>query len=440
MSRKPSFRFVSAVAVFLCLHAAAPAAERGSRMRPEPEEQAVLTLDQAIARALAENPALKAASLGIRVAEAREEQAGLLPNPELELEVEGFGGSGGQSDFDAAEYAFRVSQLLELGGKRGRRLGVTALERELAVWDYVIRYLDLLRLTRVAFVDVLAAQERLRLSRDSHRLARLVLETVSERVRAGKVSPLEKTKASVALATSRILLDRAERELETARKNLSSAWGGSRPAFRAAKGDFESIPELPPLGRFLERIRSNAELKRREIEIELQEARLELERSLLVPDVTLTGGGQYFEETGDRAFLLALSAPIPVFDRNQGGLRAARHGLERARRQRRAAEIRVRAELVRVHQALSSFHLESTTLKNDVLPAARLAFDATREGYREGKFGYLDVLDAQRTLFETKARYIDALAGYHRAEAGMERLLGGIPDDPASRRHQGGSR
>jgi outer membrane protein, heavy metal efflux system len=73
---------------------------------------------------------------------------------------------------------------------------------------------------------------------------------------------------------------------------------------------------------------------------------------------------------------------------------------------------------------LAAAHIEVTTLKTQILPGAQSAFDAASTGYRLGKFGFLDVLDAQRTLFEAKAQYLRALASYHQALAEVERLIG----------------
>jgi cobalt-zinc-cadmium efflux system outer membrane protein len=63
-------------------------------------------------------------------------------------------------------------------------------------------------------------------------------------------------------------------------------------------------------------------------------------------------------------------------------------------------------------------------LKENALPGAQSAFKAAQEGYREGKFSYLQVIDAQRTFFEIKRQYITALADYHKARANIERLIG----------------
>jgi cobalt-zinc-cadmium efflux system outer membrane protein len=118
------------------------------------------------------------------------------------------------------------------------------------------------------------------------------------------------------------------------------------------------------------------------------------------------------------------SLPIPLFDRNRGALLEARYRVTQAGEARRAVEVRVQAELASTYAALSAAFAEATTLRDSVLPGASRAFDAASEGYRQGKFGFLEVLDAQRTLFEARGQYIEVLAAYHHAVADMERLIG----------------
>jgi len=65
-----------------------------------------------------------------------------------------------------------------------------------------------------------------------------------------------------------------------------------------------------------------------------------------------------------------------------------------------------------------------TTLRNDILPGAQRAFDSVQNGYREGKFDFLQLLDAQRTLFEVKGQYVEALSAYHLSRTEIERLIG----------------
>ena len=75
----------------------------------------ILTLAQALSRALSRNPDIEPYAIEIRAREAREVQAGLLPNPELGMEIEEFGGSDDRSQFDGAETTVQLSQRIEIG-------------------------------------------------------------------------------------------------------------------------------------------------------------------------------------------------------------------------------------------------------------------------------------------------------------------------------------
>jgi len=392
---------------------------------PQPEEPTgVLTLRQALALALLRNPELASTAWEVRAGEARTLQAGLLPNPEVGVEVENFAGSGEFRGVDAAETTITLGQVIELGGKRLRRARVAALERDLAVWDYEATRLNVFTATTKAFVEVLSAQAQLALHEELVRLAEQVLRTVTARVQAGQVSPVEETRARVALSTNRIALERAGRVLVAAREHLTATWGSAAPAFERVEGALEPLVPIPSAERLAQRIRQNPDIARWVAEMAQRQATVALEEARRIPNVTANGGVRRLNETRDTALIMQLTLPIPLFDRNQGALLAARYQLARAGEERRTAEVRVLTELAATYAELSSAFAEATALQNDVLPGAQSAFEAFSEGYRQGKFGFLDVLDAQRTLFEARGRYIEALTAYHQAVADMERLIG----------------
>jgi cobalt-zinc-cadmium efflux system outer membrane protein len=392
--------------------------------RDIPEPTGLLTLLQAQTLAVQHSPKLAAFGWEVRAGEARVLQAGLLPNPEVEIEVEDFAGSGELQGFQSTEITIHLSQFIELAGKRRKRTRVAALERDLAAWDYEATRLDVLVQVTQAFVEVLSAQERLRLNMELVRLAEQVLRTVAERVKAGKVSPIEETRARVALSTSHIALERSQRELDAARQRLAATWGGSTPIFENAAGTLDAIAAIPPAEQLVERLAHNPDLARWVTEMAQRQAALELAGAQRLPDPTIGGGFRHARETGDNALVMSISIPLPIFDRNQGGILEVRYQLAKAEQERRAAEIQGRAALAEAYAALSSAFGEATTLKNDILPGAQRAFDAASEGYRQGKFGLLDVLDAQRTLFEARGQYLEALTAYHQAVAEVERLIG----------------
>ncbi len=400
--------------------------ERQTRIAVDIEEPTgAITLRQALALALAKNPELAAFSWEVRAQEAATLQAGLLPNPEIVADLQDINGSGASiAGVRQPQTTLQLSQLVELGGKRSKRREVASLTRDLAGWDYETKRIDIFTQISQAFVHALSAQQNLALTEETVRLAEQVAGVVSERVKAGKVSPVEETKANIALSSAQIELDRAQRELEAARKRLAATWGSATPRFERAEGDLGSVSPIPSLDQLALRLSQNPELARWATEMSERQAVVDLQRSRAIPDIKMMGGYRRYNTSDDHVFVVGISIPLPIFNRNQGGIEEARDRLAKGEEERRAAEVRVATALAEAHKSLSSAHAEVTALREKVLPGAQSAFDAVNEGYRLGKFGLLDVLDAQRTFFASRSQHLRALTDYHKAVADVERLIG----------------
>ncbi len=398
---------------------AQPAIESGSE---EPTDG--LQLRQALALALEKNPGLRGFAWEVRAAEARTLQASLRPNPELDVEVENLAGSGGFSGTDAAETTITLSQLIELGGKRSKRTRVASLQRDLAGWDYEAARIVVLTEVAQRYVRVLSSQRRLELAIDAEVLSQQFFDTVSKRVEAGATAPLEKTRASVVVSTSRIELQRAQRRLWAARISLASTWGNASPRFKSVAGDLETIGEIPPVESLVELISQNPDIARWAVEITRRRAEVALAKAQGTPDVAVGVGARHFSETSDDAMVVGLSLPLPIFDRNQGGILEARFNAAKARQQQRAAEVRVGAALGSAYQELASSRAEAVVLRDDALPAATEAYQAIRLAFDQGNLGFLDVLDAERTLIGLRRQYLDSLTAYHGSVADIEGLIG----------------
>lgn len=395
------------------------------------EPSGELTLRRALELALAGNPDLASFSWEVRSGDARIRQAGFIPNPELAVDFENFLGSGPLREFDSLETTLSISQLVELGGKRAARIRLASSEKEVSRWDYEAKRADVATEVAKSFVEVLSAQDRLALAEELARLAKEVLNSVAARVVAGKISPVEETKASVAWSISGIERERAKLALEGARKRLATTWGSAIPVFSKAVGRLDQAPPIPPPEVLAERISRNPDVARWAAEIEQRKAVLAQDRAERIPNVTINAGVRRFRELEDTAFVAGVTVPIPIFNRNQGKILESQYRISKAEREREAAGNKVLAALSDAYQALAAGYVEATTLKVAVLPGAESAFEATNEGFRQGKFGFLDVLDAQRTLFEARGRYVEALSAYHKAAADTERLIGGGLIEPS---------
>ncbi|MFA6174364.1 MAG: TolC family protein [Kiritimatiellales bacterium] len=392
---------------------------------PVPAEEAgVLELRHVLELALMNSPSLTASSHGVKAAEGNARQAGALPNPRLELEASEFGGSGSRTGYGAAETSVQLSQLVEMGGKRGKRQRAAQAEARLTGWEYEADRLEVLAQTKKAFVDVLLAQERLTLADSLLAVAEDVRKAAAHRVSAGKVAPLEETKAGVELAAARMARDRAKRELDTARKRLAASWGGTMPMFTEAAGDLSVVADIPSMEQLYAQLDNTPEIARGHDVLASGRESLALAKAGRIPDIEVSAGISRFEDDGSTAGIVGLSIPLPLFDRNAGGIFAAKHQALRAEYEQRAISLGVKTDLAEAYNRLETARAEALTIKSELLPGAQQAFDTAQIGYRAGKYGYLEVLDTQRTLSEAKIGYLEVLADYHKAAADVERLTG----------------
>ena len=388
------------------------------------EPDGVLALEQALDIALAYSPDLTASSHGVKAAEGSARQAGALPNPRLDIQASEFGGSGTRSGYDSAETSVQLSQSMELGGKRGMRQRAAQAEARLTGWDYEAKRLDVLAQTRKSFVDVLLAQGRLALTESLLVVAEDVRKAASQRVSSGKVAPLEETKAGVEVATARIARDRAKRELDTARKRLASSWGGTAPVFTEAVGDLSVVADIPSMEKLSASLDNTPSIIREREVLAAGRESLALAKAKRIPDIEVRAGISRFEDDGSYAGIVGLSIPLPLFDRNAGGIFAARHQALRAEYEQRVISLGVKADLAEAYNRLETARAEALAMNTELMPGAQQAFDTAQIGYRAGKYSYLEVLDTQRTLGEAKSGYLGVLADYHKAAADVERLTG----------------
>ena len=412
----------------------------------EVEEPAgTIRLREALALALVRSPKLAAASWAVRAADARALQEGLMPNPEVRVRMDDFGGAGEFEGTRYSEQGIRLSQVIELGGKAAKRRRTARLEAALCGWDYETTRLDVFTETTKAFVAVLAAQKRLAAAQEMHDLAEQVMSLVSRRVRGGAGSDLETDEARIELGSSRIDLEQARQALEADRAVLASHWDEKSPRFRGAIGDLEDMSptQIPPWEQVLARIEGNPDVSRWETEARMRQAALEREKANGIPDVRVLLGNRRLEETGDYGYSVALEVSLPIFDRNQGSIREARFNCVKARYEHRAATMVAVATLRQAYQSLSISRRTAVLLKNEVLPAAQRALGTTRRALEGGTVTDLQLLKAQRTLFKARTRQIDALEVFHVSVADVERLIGqpisdlrpsDRPDSPTRRR------
>ena len=376
-----------------------------------------LSLAKAIELALEGNPEVAAAKRQWEATEGQVLQGRSRPNPELAYSLE-------DTRSKTRTQSWQLNLPVELGGKRAARTKAAEKTREQAQAQLAELQATVRANVAAAYFDVLTAQERLVLARDSAALAKSSTDTVSKRVAAGKVSPVEESKARVAEAGVRVELAQAASEQRNALSRLFALLGRIDAPYTVLEGKAENLPSVPSLADLQPLISSAPGVVLARIEVDRREALTALEQSKRVPDVTVSVGMQRSNETQRNVLLLGVSVPLPVFDRNQGNLLEALKLEDKARDELQAATVRLHSEVAQARERLSTIIAEVQSLKQDVLPGAKSAYDAATIGFENGKFNFLEVLDAQRTYFTAKSQYLKALGEAHRAAADIDRLLG----------------
>ena len=376
-----------------------------------------LSLAKAIELALEGNPEVAAAKRQWEATEGQVLQGRSRPNPELAYSLE-------DTRSKTRTQSWQLNLPVELGGKRAARTKAAEKTREQAQAQLAELQATVRANVAAAYFDVLTAQERLVLARDSAALAKSSTDTVSKRVAAGKVSPVEESKARVAEAGVRVELAQAASEQRNALSRLFALLGRIDAPYTVLEGKAENLPSVPSLADLQPLISSAPGVVLARIEVDRREALTALEQSKRVPDVTVSVGMQRSNETQRNVLLFGVSVPLPVFDRNQGNLLEALKLEDKARDELQAASVRLHSEVAQGQERLSTIIAEVQSLQQDVLPGAKSAYDAATIGFENGKFNFLEVLDAQRTYFTAKSQYLKALGEAHRAAADIDRLLG----------------
>jgi len=386
-----------------------------------------MSLDDALQRAVSGHPSLEATRYEILAAEADADQAGLPLNPELEAEVENVAGSGEYTGADAAEYTMLLNQTVQLGGKRAHQRAEADLSAEIARAELELARRELEAGVTAAFFTALAAQEEVLLAEKMEQIGEDMLDQTKRRVDAGGSSPLELSKAELELAHARAALSDAEGRRQSARSQLAAFWGGTGEDMKSLNGDLFALEEIGGESALLSSVERHPSLIKAEAEVRRAKASLTLENAQRLPDLTVGAGVRLDEASSDHAFLFRAAIPLGVVNRNQGGRAAAGARLQRAEAELEVARRDIRNRILEAAQAYSQARAAAQIINDDLLPAARRAFELAREGYNLGRFAVLDLLDAERSLFEIELRRISAVLDLHAAAARVRFLSPATP-------------
>lgn len=402
---------------------AAPVARAQAAASTSTSTNVSLTLDEAIRLALANNPSLRASSAELDAAAARAFQARKWSNPELEVGVEEWPLKRGRG-FSDSKQTIGIAQTLPFPGKKSldRQIGgegVKLSEAELA-----LRQTELVRDVKAAFFNALAAGQRLTVAGELLQVAESSAATARKRVDAGAAAYQEQLRAEILLEEARVELSNDERALGVARQSLVTLLG--RPDFKDAPlaGALAETPADDLL-----RLRGTDVLARhpslRAAQANAERARLESRRARLepYPDVKAGVAGGRLGDTDESIVEIRFSVPLPIFDTGKGKRREAEANLTRAEAELQAVQQQWQQEWANAQKRYRTAIEQVSNYRERILPKANEALRLVQTGFEQGKFGFIDLLDTQRTTAEARLTYQQKLLELNIAQAEIEALL-----------------
>ena len=383
-----------------------------------------LNKQAALQRALQNNPTYKAALANINAADGSRLQASLPPNPDAVFEIENFAGEDDQEGFDGAEITLGIEQTIEMGGKRGNRTDVADFDYKISQQQAKAQALSLLAETEYAFIRVAVAQERMALADKRLALADKTHSIVKKRIGAAKAADIQHTKADIERAAAEVEKRKTQKELVTAQNDLARLLGVMDASGLDIETDLGALPDLVERQVLLDALKNAPQSQAQEFAKMQARSSLDLARSQGVPDPTLGLGVRRFNEDDSTALVASVSFPIPVFNRNQGDIAEAKANMIKADAQSYAAGLSLRQSAIQAWESLASSLEETSRYQDEIIPSARKAYTQADDGYSRGAFGFLDLLDAQRTLYEVQEARLDSLLSVYEAKAQIDFLMG----------------
>lgn len=379
---------------------------------PQAPEGPELTLEQLEQMAATNNPTLRQAEAEIRSTQGRARQAGLYPNPTIGYQGEEIRGGS----FGGGEQGGFIQQDIVLGGKLGAARKVVEQERKQADAERDEQRLRVTNGVRLAFYQALGAQQTVTLRRSLLDLANDAVQTTKQLFNVGQSDEPDVLEAEIESQQTELALIAAQQNQQRMWKALAAVVGNPELPISRLAGNLEDIPNIDQDEWLQKLLTDSPTIKIAQLAVTRGEAAVSSARKQPIPDLQLRGGVQQnrelLEPSRNRVGLQGFAEVgirLPIFNRNQGNVQAAKADLERAQLETKRIQLLLRERLAATVQSYLTARASADRYRNQMIPRAEKAYKLYLQKYNNMTAAYPQVLIAQRTLFQLKAEYISTL-------------------------------
>lgn len=382
-----------------------------------------LSLATVIERTLLQSPRLQQFPYQQRALEAQKLQAGLPPNPQLQADLENVLGSGDNRGFSAAELTVSLSQLIEMGDKRQRRIDVVDARSSQLQQNFERQRLDTLSDATAKYLQALRADALISWNQRRIQVEQQALAIIKQRAAAGAVGQADVLRMQLLLERSESRQQQLGGAQQLAYQQLASSWGGEVD-FASLEGQLQSLSVLPRRELLEQAIANSPAYLQSHALIRLREAQLRLSEAQARADITVGAGIRRLQELNDNALVFSFSMPLQLHDRNQGNVASAHAELEAGLVQQQLTQTEMRMALLEIYQAMQNNHLQTYRLQQQFIPLTSDLLKQVETGYQSGQYNVLQWVDAQAESFTVERELIEAQTAVYLQLLELERLTG----------------
>lgn len=398
-------------------HVPAQSLKDNQRSISQTSTSAGLTFEQVYEIAARDNLQINAVRRRRAVAEAGVTIAGQRPNPEF---IAAYTRSEPRANFS-------VSQPVELGGKRARRLDVARSEVRLTELELDAALRTLRRDVRVAYFNLALSHSNAGLGEQAVEQAETLAKIAQARFEAGDIAQFEVLQANLAVSRAQNELARLQNTERVSRAALNLLLNRQPDAsLDVSDSMFAARPPITTSLLIERALSQNVELQTAEQQIVTERSRLRLARAQRIPDLLLEPGIEAIDPSfsNNYGFKMQVTVPLPIFNRGRGEIARSNALVEQLTAERDAARQRISSTIGQTALRLDSARQQVEFYETKLLPDAERIRTLAVEAYREGQTGILPVTDAQRNAREVRQAYLQALFDYQTALADLEEAAG----------------
>lgn len=387
------------------------------------EDYPSLNLSTALERTLLNSPRLQQFPYQQRALEAQRLQAGLPPNPQISAEVENVFGTGQSRVLSGAEFTLSLSQLIEMGDKRLKRVDLVDAKSSQIQQDFERQRLDTLSDVTMKYLKGLRVDALLNWNQQRIQIEQQALEVISQRAAAGAVGQADVLRMQLLVERSKARQQQLSGERQLAYQQLAASWG-EKVDFASLEGQLQQLPTLPERDVLEQAIDQSPAYLQSHAVIRLREAQLRLSEAQSKADISFGAGIRRLEAQNDNALVFSFSMPLQLYDRNQGNIAAAHADYEAGILQQQLTQTELRMALLEIYQAMLNNHQQNDRLQQTLLPLTQKLLKQTETGYQSGQYNVLQWIDAQIEAFTVERDLIEAQTAVHNQLLELERLTG----------------